>query len=680
MDAAEQAAVDRVCTQYLGVPAAQCPPNHFHLLRLPVGDADPEVVKKAAAGQAAKLKGGKLPADLDVAAKVVLKAVERAAICLSDPDARLSYIEMVRARSKGAGAPARPSATSEPRSRVNSKSKNFATAGPVARAPLSRLVPPKSPAKQRAWLLPAISGGCIAAIALVVVAYFSLRGSEPRKIDGNSLASVDAASHNHLTPSETEPTPEPEESAGPPSTQLTAPEASPDVAADDAPLAGSESGIAQSEAQSRQADVSAAGSSNDRKVPKPTRDRFNIASGPPSRPKAAPPAATQLPLAQIAEVADLPLLMAIDSALADPDTKPSKTVLLGKAEPGLLKDTVVKIDQPKIRTVKRASFYAEPIHDNGEEFVELRLKAESTSELVRAFEEPVAKIYVKEGDLVFEWLEPKFAAVADRLRNCVLQLEHPSGTKRIALRETKLVDCHKINLQEVKSVIPITGDYLPTKEAMHLQVTGANFGGRSCTLRPESGCVECNRDVELIVEGTPLPVKFEVRLTSNENGPCVSVVPRFELSNRWRSYSAERVTDAISGLEKSIVDNERAIARAKRDLPNVQSRLGNVRSQLPHAPANRAAILHGQAQSLDNQVNSLQSKIRRLSDQIPESRRMAGDMHKLVAVGNELHLKAEIGFRIYVPTESGEYDLLRSPVPAKKSPTRSSGNGGRRPT
>ncbi|WP_146444130.1 hypothetical protein [Botrimarina colliarenosi] len=543
--------------------------------------------------------------------------------------------------------------------------------------PLSPVAPPKPQSGHQAWLLPVLSGGGVAIIATIIAVYFASRSAEPRDIDGGSSPLVATNLQSDLTPSAGALQPESEDLADAPT--ATSSEPLPDEAAD-SPTSASLSAVAEAIDTSGPAKPPLVNRPKERHAPGPTKDRFNVATVAASPPTATESIKSQKPLAQIVEFTSLPLLMAIDSALTTSDSKPSKTVLLGKAEPDLLKELVVKIDQPKTRAVQRASFYAETVSENGEALVELRLKAESTSNLVRTFEEPVAKIYVREGALIFEWLDPKYAAVADRLRNCVLQLDHQNESKRICLREAKLIDCHKVNLQEVKSEIPITGDYLPAKEAMALQVTGTYFGGNSSSMRPETGVVEANRDLDILIEGAPLPIKFQVRLTSNEEGPCVTVIPRFQLGKRWRSYSAERVTEAIAGLEKSIVDNERAIKRAQRDLPNAKSRLSSVRAELSRAKGPRAVFLHGQAQSLDTQITGLESKIRRLSDAIPESKQLAKDMYKLVTIGNELHLNAEIGFRVYVPTESGEYDVLRSPLPSKRLPVSSSRGRTGRPT
>lgn len=82
----------------LQIPPEQCPPNHFDLLGIRPKEVKAELVERRAKARTAAIRKTPLPAKLHVPARSVLKRIEKARICLSDPNARSAYLDRISPR------------------------------------------------------------------------------------------------------------------------------------------------------------------------------------------------------------------------------------------------------------------------------------------------------------------------------------------------------------------------------------------------------------------------------------------------------------------------------------------------------------------------------------------------------------------------------------------------------
>jgi|GEM_PF-6865782 len=85
----------QVCSDVLKIPEPQCPPNHYILLGLHPGETDPSAIENGAKTQSAKLRQP-MPAELQRAARLVLRRIATARVCLLDPNAGEAYFARLK--------------------------------------------------------------------------------------------------------------------------------------------------------------------------------------------------------------------------------------------------------------------------------------------------------------------------------------------------------------------------------------------------------------------------------------------------------------------------------------------------------------------------------------------------------------------------------------------------------
>ncbi len=81
----------RIYVEVFNIPAISCPPDYFTLLDLDRDCSDVAAIKAAAKSRASCLNKS-LPSELHLAARKILRRMERAIVCLSDPSSRAAYL------------------------------------------------------------------------------------------------------------------------------------------------------------------------------------------------------------------------------------------------------------------------------------------------------------------------------------------------------------------------------------------------------------------------------------------------------------------------------------------------------------------------------------------------------------------------------------------------------------
>lgn len=717
----------RVYVELLGLPPERCPPNYFTLLAVSSATESAEVIQAAALSQAKRLRG-QVPEELRVAARRVLKRVDRAQVCLSDTNARLSYINALREHRQAApnsqdqtGLPPRSNESGTPRAKgvipnlpaSDASNRRSPVTSPSSLRPKtgSRKSPPKDqshidlppltsewPANELLGTSAAVgplktlpktprqsqlgvylsAAGLCGVVALVVTIGALNSGSET---GGDLKAGADGSAATLPGDKSVQSV---EQDVKQANQELLVPPIKPHIASASVANSSTANDTNPSRPISRIEDVSpSAVVESPRQRGRGSRASVVATAETPSRAAAAPGVAPASVIVEVDEPKQLDQLPALDDLVTEidlPALRPAKTatsvddqpaaLALGEISANTAQRLQISVNQPTSREGSLSRFHIERA-ESKESAWKVHLtstppesgnaddKSSALDALSKGFTEPVAMITHDDEQLVFRWSNPKHANLAEQLRNCKLRLQADGAIHQMQLRTSKTIYKFIFDLSNRNVAFQIDDEHLPAPDTMHFQVSNVQLPGVEVTIDPESGLVKRGEILRLKLGGAGTPVELQFKFTTSDSRATVKFTPRYRLGSRWYYFTGGDVHGAIDDLHAAIDDGRARLASAESAASSLPGQISSAQAAVS-ADRQDYAVAKARLAQLRRALNSAHGTIRRMSNSLPEMSSKIPQLEQLVALGQKLHMQGSLEFRVYIPLEDGELELLKT--------------------
>jgi hypothetical protein len=326
----------------------------------------------------------------------------------------------------------------------------------------------------------------------------------------------------------------------------------------------------------------------------------------------------------------------------------------------------VSINQPKAASTSPSSFYLKKANDTQTAW-EVCLKSEApqqsgtpekSSRLAEAavgFDEPVASLKAADGQLRFEWATPEHISFAEQLRNCVLNIRSGQLDHRLQLRPTQETYRFVTDLTERNQLFELENHALP--EGMQFQVSKVNMSGVNFELEPTDGAIRPGDTLRIKLLDWDGQAELQFTFSVTKSKAVVRFTPRHKLGARWYPFTSGDVRGSINDLSDALAD-----ARATHSAAN--SAVNSLPAQIRSAEASYTREDHARSLGIINdlrgRLRKAQGALRRTSRSIPELETKIPYLESLADVGRRIHQKGSLEFRVYVPLDDGELDLLKT--------------------
>jgi hypothetical protein len=255
---------------------------------------------------------------------------------------------------------------------------------------------------------------------------------------------------------------------------------------------------------------------------------------------------------------------------------------------------------------------------------------------------------LRDGELGFAWTGDAAAAPWQGLRNSLLNLRIDNQEKLIALRKPQVVPCITLDLTKKTAYYPLSASDLPPPAQLVLEVT--QLAPFDAPHRFQNDQRSSSAAGKVVIELTQPSATIELDLIERSGVPNVSVKGEYRLGQAAFELTMSRVNNQAKAFQKSLATAQVKLPATRASLPGLQAQL---------AAAQRMPIPGGQAAAAarfarDQAISQAQSKlnnavrdIARMEQQIPNLQRALEALLPVGNLGNALHEKARIHYRIY---------------------------------
>ncbi len=702
----------RVYVEVFKIPPQSCPPDYFTLLGLGKDCTDAEAIT-GASKKRASLLNKTLPAELHLAARMILRRMERARICLSDPSSRAAYLSKLYGRSANlsltdststslhrvdASSPqaVRPrtapnlksqkyehanlqygdsitpdlpatSTTSRSRRTIDDLAKGISDGPILDLGPTTHinLTQPRNNSQLPLYTLVGVVG--LAVVALIV---FGLSG----ETDTPSTPSVVAsATPNEVTEQKLNLPSEVEEPASIPSEAYTTEKQSadqrpsrvtPEISITPDHLEDSaQKQTNQGEESNSPSSPASEASTNPQKVPEVENQ----------------PVVQVISLASLEKEIALPLFDEKKSSASSGDDGKMEEAKLGSVSDFTHQQLQITLAQPTIAKFPGAEFYVREEIDGQElKAWEIRLKSAPTKDtkadeeksevkgdapagsaldkLASEFDVLVALICFEESYLKFQWEVVEDRRFADQLRNCILLLKAGNETAKIQLRPTKDVGAFVTNLTERNHLYDLAEIAVPSAEALQLRVHDVNLAGVDFEVDPASATASFGDTVEIKLLGWQGDASLRFSLVGKKESPTVRFTPRYKIGGKRNApLTSQDVRSSIENVQNALADGRGRLAFAERQ---VDSLPGAISSVWARDDGSNTAKVKAEASRLERQLQSAEGTIKRMARSIPDMEATIAGLEALASLARRFDQQGSIEFEVIVPCNDEELVLL----------------------
>ena len=242
----------------------------------------------------------------------------------------------------------------------------------------------------------------------------------------------------------------------------------------------------------------------------------------------------------------------------------------------------------------------------------------------------LARLWLEEQTLKFQWLSGAGRARGNCLRNCGLLVGVDQQSHWLPLSPPKAVDPLVLDLDGGVARISLpTAEWMPKVEKLRLQITGLEGPFPQHTLRPADGISENGR-VEVLLSGEKLPgVRLQVGLIGRGRAASVEVTALYQLADQvQRQFKAQEAV-RLSG-EFYVLQNR------------WQSTLDKLSEQDPRRPDAR------------RQVDLLKEALEQL--------KALGELYQ------QIHKKGKVHFRVFRAVDDRQIELFTTQATTPEGP------------
>ena len=242
----------------------------------------------------------------------------------------------------------------------------------------------------------------------------------------------------------------------------------------------------------------------------------------------------------------------------------------------------------------------------------------------------LARLWLEEQTLKFQWLSGAGRARGNCLRNCGLLVGVDQQSRWLPLSPPKAVDPLVLDLDGGVARISLpTAEWMPKIGTLRLQITGLEGPFPQHALKPADGISENGR-VEVLFSGEKLPsVRLQVGLIGRGRAASVEVTALYQLADRVQRQFKAKEAVRLSG-EFYVLQNR------------WQSTLDKLSEQDPRRP------------DAKRQVELLKEALEQL--------KTLGDLYQ------QIHKKGKIHFRVFRAVDDRQVDLFTTKTTTAEEP------------
>jgi len=217
-----------------------------------------------------------------------------------------------------------------------------------------------------------------------------------------------------------------------------------------------------------------------------------------------------------------------------------------------------------------------------------------------------------------------------------------------------------IDFDEASQKFELPQAILPPASSLFLEIVALEGFHVSVEQLPIDGIIPFDKTVQIKLTDWKYPAEIRVKFGGSRRAPAAIVTVNYKLDSRWRPMTIQGVDSALVGLKKTLNRSKGSLSNYQAAARNLPSQISSLRSRISSSSGVDTARMQSQLLKLSRGLSKAQGGIRRLSRLIPELEAKIPQMERLAALGNRLHKKAHIQFRIAVKTENGDFNLLRT--------------------
>lgn len=271
------------------------------------------------------------------------------------------------------------------------------------------------------------------------------------------------------------------------------------------------------------------------------------------------------------------------------------------------------------------------------------------------------------GNLAFGWRLSESYPKAGQLRNSVLVLQHGSLRKEVPLRTAINAPCGTFDFSKGKIAIPLQIDDLPKDQL--LTITFKQLKGIEKTDLLNTNTPLNRRDVvidKLISEANRITVRGEFFKDPNDGGVSLVMFPRYFEGIKSPALTVKDFNASVRRLMGDIHDNASAYAFAIGRLPElrrlIEINIGQQKGLDVRDPGEtqRLGQLKTSLTKMRNEERNLIATLRRHRNNLPKNYRALSDLMSAGQLASDLQTKGQLEFEVISRSDARDIVLLRA--------------------
>nr|AUN37390.1 hypothetical protein [uncultured bacterium] len=281
---------------------------------------------------------------------------------------------------------------------------------------------------------------------------------------------------------------------------------------------------------------------------------------------------------------------------------------------------------------------------------------------------PVGKFYIDDDNLSFRWLPGVTRAVAAGLCNCLLEVTSGSESRLVGLRVHVRETASVLDLRKDLTTINVAVADLPEDGTLHFELTELAGYGKVLQYDPPTKRVSFKQPLKLVLKKADKDspgIELHMMLMKNASKVNLNVRPLMVAEKgATLPFTTKRLVDVGNGLNNELAAANNAKAADEKQVTRVEENLLSL--SVVVGTAQEIALARQRRAELQRQLAALEAEIKVLEANIAAIDRRIKALPALGELGNALHDKASLNFRVYYLVGNKRVDLFS--VDPKKSP------------
>jgi hypothetical protein len=267
---------------------------------------------------------------------------------------------------------------------------------------------------------------------------------------------------------------------------------------------------------------------------------------------------------------------------------------------------------------------------------------------------PIAEFRLLDSlEMEFAWL----AAAAEQedaaeLRNCVLEIKQGDTGQGVRLRMPEKASPHVLDLDQERIDLPLAAHGLPV-ELLKVQILG-HAGFPAPVTMHATGQPKKSDPARLVLGSASYSIQIRIRPLTSTTRHFIRIEPLTVDDDQEGAFTTGTINKANATLQQTIAEGRQTIVFLQGQLGGLQRDL--VAAQSIGDPVRRNSAVSKVRSQIKNTTQRGQSLNRRLA----RLERQLAELPTLATIGNQLHQKASLQFRVFFPVGSYEVDVFQA--------------------